>query len=327
MNFNEAKEQFEKLFNNKMSENEAKELLSSLYQRGENFEEIAAAAEVMRKNSIKLDIDESLRDKLIDVVGTGGDKSGSFNVSSTVSLLLASQGCVVAKHGNRAITSNSGSADMLETLGINLNLNTHQQTKMLMECGFTFMFAQSHHLAMKHIMPIRKSLPHRTIFNILGPLTNPAGAKKYLLGVFDKAYIENVAKALFRLKTKKAFVVSSNDFMDEISVSDVTHFAKLEHGEINYGVIDPREYGIKRSNFLEIKGADAKVNANITMDIIKGQEKGAKRDITLINSAFALVANESARDIQEGLEMSKDAISSGKTAQHLKKIIEISNKL
>ncbi len=327
MNFNQTKEQFEKLFDNKMSEDEAKELLISLYERGENSEEIAAAAEVMRKNSIKLDIDETLRDKLIDVVGTGGDKSGSFNVSSTVSLILASQGCVVAKHGNRAITSNSGSADMLETLGINLNLKHSQQILMLQECGFTFMFAQNHHPAMKHIMPIRKSIPNRTIFNILGPLTNPAGAKKYLLGLFDKDYIEKIAGALIKLETKKAFVVSSNDFMDEISVSDVTHFAKIENRDVSYGVIDPSQYGIKRSNFLEIKGGDSKVNAKITMDIINGFEKGAKRDITFINTAVALVANESARDIQEGLEMTEDAVYSKKSAKHLKKIIEISNKL
>jgi anthranilate phosphoribosyltransferase len=327
LNFNETKEQFEKLFNNQMSENEAKELLISLFKRGENFEEIAATAEVMRENSIKLDIDEALRDKLIDVVGTGGDKSGSFNVSSTVSLLLASQECSVAKHGNRAVTSNSGSADMLETLGINLNLNPTQQIEMLEECGFAFMFAQNHHPAMKYIMPIRKSLPHRTIFNILGPLTNPAGAKKYLLGVFDKDYIQRVAKALNTLGAKKAFVVSSNDFMDEISVSDVTHFAKIDKGEISYGVLDPSDYGIKRSKFLEIKGGDSKVNAEITMDIINSREKGAKRDIVLINTAFALVANESARDIQEGLEMTADAIDSKKCSHHLKKIIDISNKL
>ncbi len=327
MNFSEAKEQFEKLFSNQMSENEAKELLVSLYKRGENFEEIAAAAEVMRENSIKLNLDKELISNLIDVVGTGGDKSGSFNVSSTVSLLLASQGCSVAKHGNRAITSNSGSADMLETLGINLNLNPIQQIEMLRECGFAFMFAQNHHPAMKYIMPIRKSLHHRTIFNILGPLTNPAGAKKYLLGVFDKDYIQRVAKALDTLGAKKAFVVSSNDFMDEISVSDVTHFAKIDKSEISYGVLDPSDYGIKRSTFSEIKGGDSKVNAGITMDIINSHEKGAKRDIVLINSAFALVANESARDIQEGLEMATDAIDSKKCAEHLKKIINISNKL
>ena len=326
MNFKESYGEFEKLFNNQMSEDEAKELLVSLYERGENYEEIAAAAEVMRKHSLKLDIDEALRDKLIDVVGTGGDKSGSFNVSSTVSLLLSSLDCIVAKHGNKAITSNSGSADMLETLGINLNLQPQDQVKMLQECGFAFMFAVNHHPAMKYIMPIRKSLPHRTIFNILGPLTNPAGAKKYLLGVFDQAYIEKIAKALMMLETKKAFVVSSNDGLDEISVSDVTHYAKIDDGEISFGVLEPCEYGIKRSTFEEIQGGDSKINAGITMDIINAREKGAKRDIVLINAAAALVANQSARDVQEGLEMAAEAIDSKRCALHLKKIIEISNK-
>lgn len=327
MNFQESKEAFEKLFSNNMSEAEAKALLVTLYERGESAEEIAAAAEVMRAHSIKLEMEDSLRDRLIDVVGTGGDKSGSFNVSSTVSLLLASRGCAVAKHGNRAITSNSGSADMLETLGINLNLSPENQLKMLQECGFTFMFAINHHPAMKYIMPIRKSLTHRTIFNILGPLTNPAGAKKYLLGVFDNAYIDKLARALMLLDTKKAYVVSSNDGMDEISVSDVTHYAKIEEGSISHGVLDPEEYGITLSSFEAIKGGDAKCNASITMDIINGLEKGAKRDIVLLNSAAALVANEDARDIKEGLEMAAEAIDSKQCARHLKKIIEVSNKL
>ena len=327
MNFQDVKVEFEKLFENKMSSEEAKKLLITLYQRGESGEEIAAAAEVMRKHSLKLDINEELRDKLIDVVGTGGDKSGSFNVSSTVSLLLASLGCYVAKHGNRAITSNSGSADMLETLGINLNLTPQNQVKMLEECRFAFMFAVNHHPAMKYIMPIRKSLPHRTIFNILGPLTNPAGAKKYLLGVFDKDYIEKISEALVLLKIKKAFVVSSNDGMDEISVSDVTHYAKVEGEDISYDVLDPTSYGIKLSPFEAIKGGNAKANASITMDIINNVEKGAKRDIVLINSAFALVADGRARDIKDGLEMAKEAIESKLCAVHLKKIINISNKI
>ncbi len=327
MNYQESISEFEKLFRGKMSENEAKNFLVTLYKRGENAQEIAAAAEVMREHSIKLDINASLRDKLIDVVGTGGDKSGSFNISSTVSLILASLGAIVAKHGNRAITSNSGSADMLEALGINLNLTAQSQIKMLNECGFAFMFAVNHHPAMKYIMPIRKSLPHRTIFNILGPLTNPAGAKKYLLGVFDKSYISKMAEALTLLGTKKAFVVSSNDGMDEVSVSDVTHYAKIKDGVHTFGMFDPQEYGIKLAPFSELKGADAKKNATITLDIIKGYEKGAKRDIVVVNSAFALVANGSARDIQDGLEMAKEAIGSKKCEIHLKKIIEISNKL
>jgi anthranilate phosphoribosyltransferase len=180
---------------------------------------------------------------------------------------------------------------------------------------------------MKHIMPIRKSLDHRTIFNILGPLTNPAGAKKYLLGVFDKEYIPKIAEALKLLDVKKAYVVSSNDGMDEISVSDITHFAKIEANDISYGELDPREYGIKLSSFAQIKGGDATKNAEITTDILKGIIKGPMRDIVLLNSAVALEAALKARDIQEGLEMATDAIESGKCKIHLKKIVEISNKL
>ncbi|MEA3456143.1 MAG: anthranilate phosphoribosyltransferase, partial [Campylobacterota bacterium] len=204
-----TQEQFEKLFDNKMAESEARDFLISLYEKGESAEDIAAAAYVMREHSVKLPLSHELREKSIDIVGTGGDKSGSFNISSTVSLLLASMGSIVAKHGNRSITSNSGSADLLEALGINLNLSPENQVKMLEETGFCFIFAMNHHPAMKHIMPIRKSIDHRTIFNLLGPLTNPSGARKYLLGVFDPAYIQVMAKALLELGVKRAHVVSS----------------------------------------------------------------------------------------------------------------------
>ena len=184
------KKEFEKLFANELATEDARELLIKLYKKGETSEDIATVASIMREHSIKLPISKELQEKSIDIVGTGGDKSGSFNISTTVSLLLASLGSVVAKHGNRSITSNSGSADVLETLGVNLNLTPTQQLRMLEETGFCFIFAMNHHPAMKHIMPIRKSIDHRTIFNILGPLTNPAGAKKYLLGVFSPVYIE-----------------------------------------------------------------------------------------------------------------------------------------
>jgi anthranilate phosphoribosyltransferase len=180
MTFEQSLEVFDKLFENQLSENEAKELLIELYQRGESYEEIAAAAKSMREHSIKLDVSDDLQEKLIDNCGTGGDKSGSFNISTTVSLLLASCGSYVAKHGNRSITSKSGSADMLEILGINLNLSPQNQVKMLEEIGFAFIFAINHHPAMKYIMPIRKSLSHRSIFNILGPLSNPSGVKNSL---------------------------------------------------------------------------------------------------------------------------------------------------
>ncbi len=327
MNYQEAIEVFTRLFENKMSEEEAKNLLIELYERGESAEEIAAAAKVMREHSIKLNVKDEIKDKLIDVVGTGGDKSGSFNISSTVSILLASLGCYVAKHGNRAITSNAGSADMLEALGINLNLSIKKQEKMLEESGFVFMFAVNHHPAMKHIMPIRKSLPHRTIFNILGPLTNPAGVKKYLLGVFDQKYIDKITKALLLLDTKDSMIVSSHDGLDEISISDITYYNLIENGEIKKGIIDPIDFGFAMYPFEAIKGGDAKENAKITRGILEGSVKGAKRDIVILNAAAALKVAKVAKDIKEGIKMANDAIDSKRALKKLEEIIEVSNSL
>ncbi len=327
MNYQEAIEVFTRLFENKMSEEEAKNLLIELYERGESAEEIAAAAKVMREHSIKLNVKDEIKDKLIDVVGTGGDKSGSFNISSTVSILLASLGCYVAKHGNRAVTSNAGSADMLEALGINLNLSIKKQEKMLEESGFVFMFAVNHHPAMKHIMPIRKSLPHRTIFNILGPLTNPAGVKKYLLGVFDQKYIDKITKALLILDTKDSMIVSSHDGLDEISISDITYYNLIENGEIKKGIIDPIDFGFAMYPFEAIKGGDAKENAKITRGILEGSVKGAKRDIVILNAAAALKVAKVAKDMKEGIKMANDAIDSKRALKKLEEIIEVSNSL
>ena len=325
--FEEAREKFEAIFDATMSVDDTREYLVSLYEKGESAEQIAAAVDVMREHSIKLNIDEELKDKLVDIVGTGGDKSGSFNISSTVSLLLASTGSYVAKHGNRAITSKSGSADMLEALGINLNLDTSQQAKMLQECGFTFLFAQNHHPAMKHIMPIRKSLDHRTIFNILGPLTNPAGVRKYLIGVFSDEFLARIVTALSLLDTKRAVAVSSRDGMDEISISDITYATMLKDGRTSDFIIDPQEHGLKLAPHSAILGSDAVSNAKITMDIFDGVEKGAKRDIVLLNAAMAFVVDGKARDMKDGIDMAKEAIESKKASNHLKKIVEISNKL
>ncbi len=324
--FEEAKAKFEKMFRGEMDPEEAKQYLVTLYERGESAEEIAAAVDVMRSHSIKLDMDESLRGKLIDVVGTGGDKSGSFNISSTVALMLSSMGSYVAKHGNRAITSNSGSADMLEALGINLSLTPQQQVRMLEETGFTFMFAVNHHPAMKYIMPIRKSLSHRTIFNILGPLTNPAGSRKYLIGVFSDAFLERIVTALSLLDTKSAVAVSSKDGMDEISICDVTYATQLQEGKTHDFVIDPQMYGFKLAPAEAIRGGNALENAEITLKIFEG-EKGPKQDIVLLNAAMAFVVDGKARDMQEGIEMARESVESGLAKKHLKNIVKTSNLL
>ncbi len=318
---------FEKLFNNELSFDEAREFLIKLYEKGETPQEIAEAAKIMRSYSIKLPIPSDLQEKLIDIVGTGGDQSHSFNVSSTVALLLPALGSFVAKHGNRSVTSKSGSADMLEALGINLDLSVENQVKMLQETGFCFIFAKNHHPVMKHVMPIRKSIPHRTIFNLLGPLTNPAGAKKYLLGVFDPLYVPIMAKALQELGANSAIVVSSEEGMDEVSVSSTTKAAKIENSLIEYFDITPESLGLARYSFDEIKGGDAKENAKITYEILSGKLHGAKRDMVLANAAAALVADKKVSTLPEGIELAKEAIDSGKALKKLQQIIDISKRL
>jgi len=322
-----TKEQFEKLFANKLSTKEARVFLIDLYNKGETAEEIAIGASVMREHAIKLPLSKTLQEQAIDVVGTGGDKSGSFNISTTVSLLLASLGSIVAKHGNRSITSNSGSADALEVLGVNLNLAPEQQVKMLEETGFCFIFAMNHHPAMKHIMPIRKSIEHRTIFNILGPLTNPAGAKKYLLGVFSPEYIERMAKALIELEASRAFVVSSDDGMDEITLATTTQFAYIESGVVSQGVIDPQAYGFKLAPKEAILGGSATDNALITHNIFANKATDAQRDIVILNAGFALFADGKARDMKEAFEMVRMGLESGKAKKHLEFIAKVSNGL
>ena len=321
------KEQFEQLFNNEMSTEEARAFLVNLYEKGESGSDIAAAASVMREHSIKLSLSDELKAKAIDIVGTGGDKSGSFNISTTVSLLLASLGRVVAKHGNRSVTSNSGSTDVLEALGINMNLSIDNKIKMLEETGFCFFPATDHHPAMKHIMPIRKSIDHRTIFNILGPLTNPAGAEKYLLGVFDPSYIKRIADALLELGAKRACVISSHDGMDEISLAGNSSFAYLESNRILEGEINPEIYGFKLAPKQAILGGDANFNAQITRDIFSGKEQGAKRDIVLLNAAFALFVDGNVRDIEEAVEIAKNGIDSGKASENLERMAKVSQQL
>lgn len=325
--FNLAKLKFDDIFENKLPEEEVREYLIELYERGETAAEIAAAASAMRDHMIPLPIHYELKSKAIDVVGTGGDKSYSFNISSTVSIVLAASGCYVAKHGNRSITSKSGSADMLEALGINLNVSPENSVKMLEETGFCFMFAQNHHPAMKYIMPIRKSIPHRTIFNILGPLSNPASVSKQLIGVFDKAYINRIATALDMLESKKSMVVASNDGMDEISISDISYATLLNNGKIEDFIIDPQEYGLKLAPKSEIVGGDGKENAKITYDLLNGDIKGAKLDIVLLNTAAALVVDSKARDIKEGIEIARETINSKKAIKKVEQLVKVSSQL
>ena len=325
--FNAAKLKFDDIFENRLSQFEIREYLLELYERGETAAEIAGAASAMRDHLIPLPIHEDLRAKAIDVVGTGGDKSYSFNISSTVSILLAACGCYVAKHGNRSVTSKSGSADMLEVLGINLNLDLESTAKMLEETGFAFMFANNHHPAMKYITPVRKTIPHRTIMNILGPLCNPAGVTKQVIGVFDKSYINRIATALDLLDSKRAMILASNDGMDEISVSDITYATLLINGKITDIEINPEDYGIPIASKDDILGEGPEFNAKLTRDILSKKIVGAKLDIVLLNAAAALIVDEKARDFKDGIEMARWAIVSGAAQEKLEQIIKVSQQL
>jgi len=328
MTYDEAKVAFTSLFKHEMSDEQMREFLVDMtLDEHTCVGSIAAAAEVMRSFALPLPISEDLRLNALDVVGTGGDKIGSFNISSTVALLVSACGSSVAKHGSRSITSKSGSADMFEELGVRLDLSIPNSAKLLEEVGFTFMFAQNHHPCMKFIVPIRKTIPDKTIFNILGPLTNPAGVKKSLLGVFDKAFVPKMTEALKINGATSAMVVSSSEGMDEISISDVTYASQLSDGVMREFIIDPQEHGIRKVPLKAILGGDAKDNAEILYNIFDSKATDAQRDIVLINAAAALIVDGKARDIQDGLEIANACIRKGLAKEKLKQIIEISNKL
>jgi len=328
MNYNEAKAAFTSLFKHEMSDEKMREfLLSMTLDENTSVGSIAAAADVMRSFALPLPIKDELRLNAIDIVGTGGDKIGSFNISSTVAILVAACGATVAKHGSRSITSKSGSADMFEALGVRLDLSIENSARLLEESGFTFMFAQNHHPSMAFIMPVRKSIPDKTIFNILGPLTNPAGVTKSMLGVFDKAFVPKMLEALKINGATSAMVVSSKEGMDEISISDVTYASTLQNGVVHEFVIDPEEYDIKKMPLKAIVGGDAKQNANILRNIFESGSTDAQRDIVLINAAAALMVDGLARDMQDGLEMAREAIANARAKKKIRQIIEISNKL
>ncbi len=328
MNHEEAKIEFTKLFEHQMSDEQMRDFLLSLkLDEMTSVGVIAAAADVMRSFATPLPISEELRERAIDIVGTGGDKIGSFNISSTSSILTAACGATVAKHGNRSITSKSGSADVLEALGINLTLSVEQNRRLLEEAKWCFMFAQNHHPAMKFIMPVRKSIDIKTVFNVLGPLTNPANIKKYMLGVFDKAFIPKMVEALKINGAESALVVSSQEGMDEIGISGITHATRLKDNRFEKFEIDPEDYGLKYAPLEAIAGGDARENAKIMFNIFDNRATDAQRDIVLLNTAASLMVDGLARDIQDGLEMGREALANAYAKKKLKQIIELSNKL
>ncbi len=324
---------FDDILHQRLSEDEIREFLIVLYNKGVQKEDILEATKAMRSVMNVVNVDGAINaDDMFDIVGTGGDKSNSINISSTSSLLLSACGVIVAKHGSISATSKSGSADMLQALGVNINLNKEQIIQMLKSSNYAFIFARNFHPALAPLAPIRKSIPHGTIFNILGPLCNPLGVKKMLLGVYDKSLVRQMAEVFLTLGGERILCVNSNDGLDEISLCDNTYAiigkkdANAKDGFVLEEVeIDPREYGFELCGKDDLKGSDALYNAQIAKDILSGECKDAKRDVVVLNTAFALMIEGKVSDVKEGIKLANEAIDSKTAQKHLYNIIKNSN--
>lgn len=291
--------------------------LMGLRMKGENFEEILGAVKGLRDNMTKLDIES---ETLIDTCGTGGDGGKTFNISTVVAIIAASGGVKVAKHGNRAVSSKSGSADVLEALGIKTNFDEVQGKKQLEDVGMSFLFAPNYHKAMKNVAKERRELGTRTIFNILGPLANPAPITGQLMGVFDGNLIEKIGEVLLNLGLQRAMVVYGEDGLDEITTTATTKVCEVANGKTKTYSISPEDFGIKRATLEEISGGTSEENAKIIVNILNG-EKGPKRDIVILNSAAALYVGMKVDSIKDGLKLAEELIDSGKALAKYKELV------
>lgn len=296
--------------------------LSTKSAKAETIDEISGCAEAMRSLATPVPHPGM---EVLEIVGTGGDGAHSFNISTTAAMVIASAGVKVAKHGNRAASSLSGTADCLEALGVNIHQDPAKCLEMLEKAGFCFMFAQKYHSAMKYVGPIRKELGIRTVFNILGPLTNPAKPEYFLLGVYDAYLVEPVAKVLASLGVKRALVVYGQDKLDEISASAPTTVCELREGYYRTFEITPEQFGLVRGKKEDIVGGTPAENAQIARDILSGKEQGTRRTIVLLNAGAALFAAGKAKDLQEGIALAAERIDSGAAARTLEEVIKVSN--
>jgi anthranilate phosphoribosyltransferase len=297
--------------------------ITALRIKGETVEEITGCAKVMRDKAERF-VPEL--DYFIDTCGTGGDGSNSFNISTASAIVASAGGVPVAKHGNRSVSSMTGCADVIEALGVNINITAEQAKKCIEDIGICFMFAPAFHKSMKYAAGPRKELGIRTIFNVLGPLTNPAGAKGQVMGVFDSKLTETLARVLLKLGTEKAMVVHGMDGMDEITTTTSTIVSEVKYGSVISYEIRPEDFGIKVCSKEDLRGGDAKANSEIITSIFKG-EKGAKRDIVLLNSAAALYIGKKVQNIKEGIQLAGEIIDTGKASDKLQQLIAYTSKL
>jgi anthranilate phosphoribosyltransferase len=308
--------------------------ITALRMKGETIEEIAGAARVMRDHATPIRVGKALdidreeinldRETILDTCGTGGSGTKSFNISTTVAFVVSACGIKVAKHGNRSISSACGSADVLEALGVNLNVTPQQVESCINDVGVGFLFAPALHGAMKHAIGPRREIGIRTIFNILGPLTNPAGADRQVLGVYDERLVELLAKVLAKLGCHRGFVVHGLDGMDEITLTGPTRIAEIIEGSVTLSTIEPEDFGLCRCLLSDLQGGDAEENAAIVRGILDGHD-GPKRDVVLLNAAYALVAAGAAESIPVGLEQARNAIDEGLAKAKLEGLVSLTN--
>lgn len=316
----EARDAFDVLMSGEATPSQIGGFLMALRVRGETVDEITGAVEIMREKmtTVKAPSDA------IDIVGTGGDASGSYNISTCAAFVTAGTGLKIAKHGNRALSSKSGSADVLTALGVKIDLSPEQISRCISEVGCGFMFAPAHHASMKHVGPTRVELGTRTIFNLLGPLSNPAGVKRQVTGVFAKAWVEPLAHVLNNLGSERAWICHGEGGFDEIVPSGTTWIAELKDGKVTMAEITPEDVGISRSSAVDLKGADAAHNAEALRGVLEGK-KNAFRDAAVMTAAAALLVAGKAKDLKDGVTEAQKAIDGGRARTVLEKLVKVSN--
>ncbi|WP_125708925.1 anthranilate phosphoribosyltransferase [Companilactobacillus zhongbaensis] len=318
LTFNETNQVIDEIMTGKTTSVQISSFLTALSVKKETVEEIAGAADAMRAHALDFEADEPV----LEIVGTGGDHSNSFNISTTSALVVAATGIPVAKHGNRAASSKSGAADVLESLGVQINLDPKRSEAILNQIGICFLFAQEYHKAMKYVAPIRKELGIRTLFNVLGPLANPAHATNQVLGVYDESLVEPMAKVLDQLNVKNATVIHGQDGFDEASISAPTTVMEVHDGKFNKYEITPEQFGLRRANKDEVIGGTPQENAAITLDVLNGVQ-GARRDVILLNSALAIHTAKPEVSLQAAIEQAKTVIDNGSAMKELQEFIRL----
>ncbi|MDR6659576.1 MULTISPECIES: anthranilate phosphoribosyltransferase [Tardiphaga] len=316
----EASAAFDSMMSGEATPSQMGGLLMALRVRGETVDEITGAVEVMRAKMLRVDAPAGA----VDVVGTGGDGSGSVNVSTCASFIVAGCGVPVAKHGNRALSSRSGAADVLAALGVKIDLTPDDVSRCLKETGIGFMFAPAHHPAMKNVGPTRVELATRTIFNLLGPLSNPAGVTRQMVGVFSRQWVLPLAQVLKNLGSESAWVVHGSDGLDEITLTGPTFVAALENGNIRSFEISPEDAGLPRTGPDSLKGGDAQENAASLQAVLDGKPS-AFRDVALLNAAAALIVAGKVKDVKEGVALGQKSLDSGAALEKLKRLVAVSN--